>query len=132
MIIEIKGQTPSVNHLYGHNKFGSVYMKTEAKKIRAEIIQNVRLSTSKQGFDLKEWKERLLKVKVVIHEDWYSLKHTVKKKDIANREKFLIDSIMEGLGLDDQYIWEHTMIKQEEPNKEEHKAIINLDFWKYG
>ena len=126
----VKGKTPSVNHLYGHSKFGSVYMKPEAKKIRAEIIEAVELQANGQGFNLIEWNGRLLKVTVTIFEDWYTKKHTVKKKDVANREKFLIDSIMLGLGLDDQFIWDHTMRKRVVDTESEYHSEVEIEYYK--
>ena len=126
----IKGKTPSVNHLYGHNKFGSVYMKPEAKKIRIDIIKDVELQANGQGFNFNEWSGRLLKVITTIFEDWYTKKNTVKKKDVANREKFLIDSIMLGLGLDDQFIWEHTMRKSVVDTEEEYHSEVEIEYYK--
>jgi len=45
------------------------------------------------------------------------------EKDIANRKKFLIDSVFRGLGLDDSFIFEHTMFKVQ---SEEEKAAITI------
>ena len=111
--IRIDGQTPTVNHLYGHTMRGGFYMKPLAKSLRVEIVEAVTESAKSQGFVHSDWCERLLEVSVIIVEDWWTKKHTVKKKDISNREKFLIDSIFQGLGLDDQNIWKHTMQKRE-------------------
>ena len=49
----------------------------------------------------------------------------MKKKDIANREKFLIDSVFNALGLDDCFIFEHAMRKAQ---SDEEKAIIIIAF----
>ncbi|KKL27343.1 hypothetical protein LCGC14_2386060, partial [marine sediment metagenome] len=51
------------------------------------------------------------------------LKGTVAKKDISNREKFLIDSVFKSLEIDDKFIWKHTMKKIE---SESEKAIIRI------
>ena len=129
MRIIIKGKTPSVNNLYGHNHFGSTYMKKEAKFLRAEIIKTVQEQAIKQGFKLEDWSGRLLRCSVIIHEDWFCKKPLgkVKVKDISNREKFLVDSVFLGLELGDEFIWQHTMTKQDSTQQ---IAIVDLDFWK--
>ena len=52
-----------------------------------------------------------LKVRVEIHEDWLTKKGEIKRKDVANRENFLIDSVFNALGIDDKFIFEHNIIK---------------------
>jgi len=95
-------------------------MKTEAKKIRKEIIEIVWDSLPFVCSNLNNG----LRVEVKVHEDWLCKNGSIKKKDIMNREKFLIDSVFEGLGIDDKYIFEHTMKKVQ--SKEE-KVIIKIE-----
>ena len=103
MIITIPFRTPTVNHLYGRHGNRS-YMKPEAKRLREEIREMVPVIDS-------ALLEVPLKVTVFIHEDWYCKNKSVKRVDIANREKFLIDSVFDALGIDDKFIFEHTMHK---------------------
>lgn len=105
-------------------------MKPEAKMLRKGIIESVVQQKKEQGFIQANWAERILKLSVVIHEDWYTKKHAIKKKDIANREKFLIDALMAGLGLDDSQIWEHRLVKRVEHDVSEFKAVIDIGFYK--
>ena len=122
MIITIPFKTPTINHLYWHR--GNVkIMKTEAKKIREEIKMIV-ISAMAHDYDLGKLREPKLKVNVEIHEDWLTKKGEVKRKDILNREKFLIDSVFNALGIDDKYIFEHTMKKVQD---EKEFAIIEID-----
>ena len=105
MIIKIPFKTPSVNHLYGH--FHSrKFLKAEAKRLR-EIISDIC-----EDLNASSLNEELLKVKTVIYEDWYCKNGSVRRADIANREKFLVDSVFNALGIDDRFIFEHTMIKE--------------------
>lgn len=107
-MIEIKlpFKTPTINHLYWHR--GNIkIMKTEAKKLRDEIKTIVKLKYINQLYN----PEIKLKVTVEIHEDWLTKDGNVKRKDVANREKFLIDSVFEALGIDDKYIFEHNISK---------------------
>ncbi len=116
--IIIPFKTPSINHLHGHNKFGAFYLKPEAKELRKEIKKIVDAT-----HQIISQKEVPLKIVVEIHENWYTQKGTVKKIDVANREKFLIDSVFEALGMDDKFIFEHIMKKVQSKNE---KAIVMI------
>ena len=100
--------------MYGRKGFRT-YLKPEGRELREYIVSQVKgrksLPTGK------------LKVKVDIYENWLTKKGEVKRVDIANREKFLIDSIFEGLGIDDKYIFLHEMQKIQSI---EEKAIITI------
>lgn len=102
--------TPTVNHLYGQRPGGfgrARYIKPEAKEIRKEIEEIIHnLPIKEENFLNKK-----LKVTVEIHEDWFCKNGTVKRKDVANREKFLIDSVFGALGMDDKFIFEHSISK---------------------
>ena len=127
MKIIINERMPSINHLYYHRPpFGTKTLSVKAKSLRERIIKITHEQADEQKYNLKEWDGKLLKVRVEIYEDWWTKKHTVKKKDIANKEKFLIDSIMTGLGLDDSFIWEHIMCKID---SEDLKAVISIEKW---
>ena len=105
MIITIPFKTPTINHLYGQHGV-SKYLKPKAKELRERIgaiVQN----TIKEEF----LEDDRLRVSVYIMEDWYTKKGAVKNKDVANREKFLIDSVFGALGIDDKQIFEHKMKK---------------------
>ena len=65
-----------------------------------------------------------LNLVVEMFENWYTKKGAVRKKDLANREKFLIDSIFKSLGLDDSFIFEHKMFKIQS-NEEKVKILIS-------
>ena len=119
--IIIDKKTPSVNHLYGHNRLGHFYLKKEGKELRAYISKKVEGSIPKDK--LEQFKDVKLIVSVNIYENWLTKKGTVKKIDIANREKFLIDSVFNALGLDDCFIFEHIMRKVQ---SDEEKAAITI------
>ena len=108
MKIIIPFKTPSVNHLYIKGRI----LKLEARQIR-EQISLICKDLSSEGL-----KNKNLKVVTKIHEDWLTLDGKVKRKDIANREKFLIDSVFNALQLDDKYIQFHAMIKEQNKEKE--------------
>lgn len=110
-------KTPTVNHLYWHR--GNIKILTsEAKKLRQAIIQIVKENAVAIPQNAK------LKVSIEIYEDWYCLNGSVKRTDIMNREKFLIDSVFLGLEIDDRYIFEYSMYKIQ---SEEEKTIIKIN-----
>jgi Holliday junction resolvase RusA-like endonuclease len=117
--IVIDRKTPSVNHLYGHNKFGNFYLKKEGKDLRKYISENINIPKE----ELKDFLNVKLSVIIEVYENWYTKKGDVKKKDVANREKFLIDSVFNALGLDDCFVFEHTMIKVQ---SDEERAILSI------
>ena len=119
MEIIIPFKTPSVNHLYGSRGFRR-YLKPEAKELKVKIAEIVQ-KAKKEGFILVN--SNKLTVRVEIHENWYTKDGKVKKKDIANREKFLIDSIFDELGIDDKGIFKHTMIKKQ---SEKEFAVVTI------
>jgi len=119
--IMIDKKTPSVNHLYGHNRLGHFYLKKEGKELRKYIFNKIKNDISKDK--LKDFHDIKLSVTVEIYENWYTKKGAVKKKDVANREKFLIDSVFNALGLDDCFIFEHVMLKVQ---SEDEKAAITI------
>jgi len=124
--INLPFKTPSINHLHGRNNFGSVYLKTEAKILKKQIIDIVDEQKRAQGYLQHEWENRMLSVTTIISEKWFTKKDTIKKKDIANREKFLIDSVFESLGIDDSHIWEHRLLKHDD---EKEYAVVKIEFF---
>ena len=118
MQITIPFKTPTINHLYWHR--GNIKIITkEARKLKADIKDII----SKIPFP--QYPEVPLKVSVDIYENWFCKNGDIKKKDIANREKFLIDSIFEAIGMDDKLIFENSFRKINSETEE--KAIITIE-----
>ena len=116
--IKIPFKTPSINHLYFNWNNRRILTK-EARKLKEEIKEHCNfLPNILKGLNDK------LKVEVEIHENWFTKKWEVKRKDISNREKFLIDAIFDALGIDDKFIFEHTMKKVQ---SESEFATIRID-----
>jgi len=121
MIVEIPFKTPTVNHLYWHR--GNIkILKKPAKECREEIIELVKNC----NYVLNDYLCEKLKVTVEIYENWYyKTTGEVARRDIANREKFLVDSVFEALDIDDKMIFSLTMIKHQSMTEE--KAIITVE-----
>lgn len=119
MRIIIKHKTPTINHLYFHWKNRTI-MTREAKILREKI----QIEVKNQIKNCDEIRDKPLSIRVDIFENWFTKKGNVKKLDIANREKFLVDSVFKALGIDDKFIWEQTMTKRQ---SEEEKAVIEIN-----
>ncbi|MBE3092792.1 MAG: RusA family crossover junction endodeoxyribonuclease [Chloroflexi bacterium] len=119
MQIIIPFKTPTYNHLHGHRGF-RWYLKPEGKELQKKIKEIVVNSLPFFSPDLNKG----LKVEVEIYENWLCKDGSIKRKDLDNRQKFLIDCIFNSLDIDDKYIFEHTMRKIQ---SDEEKAIINIE-----
>ena len=118
MQIKIPFKTPSVNHLYFVWK-GRKILTKEARALKKEIAEIIG-ETGIIGFS-----EKPLKVSVDIYENWFCKNGEVYKKDIANREKFLIDAVFEALEMDDKFIFESKFKKIQSETEE--AAIITIE-----
>lgn len=96
--ITIPFKTPSVNCLY-FNWNGRKIKTKQAKDLDKEIkiiVQN----------GLYEQLEGELKLSMIVYEDWYTKKNTIKKKDLDNKIKFLQDSVLTALRIEDSQVFE--------------------------
>ena len=126
MKIIIPFKTPSVNHLYFNWKNRRILTK-EARELKKKIDEIVKKKISNRNLDIEDYEDRKLTVLVEIYENWLTKSGDVYKKDISNREKFAIDSIFKSLGLDDKFIWEHTMRKIQSIKE---KAVVEIKPWR--
>jgi Holliday junction resolvase RusA-like endonuclease len=117
--IRIPFKTPTINHLYWHR--GNMKIMTKEARALKQEINIISCSSIPQGFMPN--KGVALKVDVEIHENWFTKDGSVKKKDISNREKFLIDAIFDALGIDDKFIFQNTMRKIQDTSE---FAIIKI------
>lgn len=94
----------SVNNMYWTSKKGK-FLKKEALYLRERIIEDAREQISKEEVIILGY-DRKLTIGIIMTENWYCKNGSVKKSDLDNRLKFLIDSIFRGLGIDDKMIFE--------------------------
>lgn len=123
--IKIPFKTPTVNSLY-------VNVKTKQGKlirIMPEKYRKLKAMIEEIARDYKEnakyYQGKRLAVSIFITEDWLNKNKTIKKKDLANREKFIIDSIFPSLGIDDSFIWELSLFKEQSKFVEE--VVIQIE-----
>lgn len=68
--------------------------------------------------------QTLLWISLTFHGDWLTQKGKVKKVDLSNLEKVVIDTVAEKLGFDDSIIFEKRLTKKVQ--SEEQKVEIEL------
>ena len=120
MIITIDKKVPSINHLYWHR--GNIkIIKKEARELKEYIDfcvkRDVKLFNEEIPFNKK------LNVSIEIYENWLTKKNDVKRKDVDNRSKFLLDSIFKSLELDDKFIYE---LRTSKIQSNEEKAVVEI------
>jgi len=116
MKIKIPFKTPTINLMY--STFGGYRVKSKEARELSKKVKEIVLNNSIEIL-IGE-----LEVTIEIHSNWYNKDKTIKKRDIANLEKFITDSIFDGLEkMDDKQIFKLTM-KKIQSNKE--FAIITI------
>ena len=114
--IEIPFKTPTSNTMYA-TFHGHRVKSKEARELLKEVFKIVTESAI-------EIIEDELEVIIDIHSNWYNKDGTIKKRDIANLEKFITDSIFASLeGMDDKQIFKITMNKI---YSQEEKSVIKI------
>jgi len=104
MKFRIPFKTPTINTMYatfhGH--------RVKSKEAR-ELAKEVDLIVKSTPYEIIEGE---LEVTINIFSNWYNKDGTIKKRDIANLEKFITDSIFVNLeDMDDKQIFKITMNK---------------------
>lgn len=106
MKFKIPFKTPTVNTMYATFRGHRVKSK-EARNLSKDVKDIV--TKSKTQILSGE-----LEVTIDVYSNWYNLNDTIKKRDIANLEKFITDSIFSNLeGMDDKQIFKITMNKHQ-------------------
>ena len=122
--IEIPFKTPTVNLMYA--TFHGHRVKSKESRDLSKEVELIVRSTSTETI------EGELIVEINIYSNWYNKNGTIKKRDIANLEKFITDSIFAGLeDMDDKQIFKITMNKIQS-EKEEAIIKINKKIISYG
>ncbi len=116
----------SVNMQYYHIKNGK-FLTQKARVLRAKIMNDVKQFKN----DLPE--DTTLHVGIWIEENWLCKNGEIRKADLDNRLKFLIDSVFRGLEMDDKYVFEIYAKKVQSEDKESThiriKAREDKDIW---
>ena len=116
MKFKIPFKTPTINLMYSTFRGHRVKSK-EARELSKDVILIVN-STPYEKI------EGELEVTINIYSNWFNKDGTIKKRDIANLEKFITDSIFSGLeDMDDKQIFQ---IRMEKFQSDEEFSIIEI------
>ena len=66
-----------------------------------------------------------LRLTVQYNHQWYFKNGSIKKKDIQNLDKLMIDAIAERLGCDDKQFWEVHLFKIQ--NSDKTFTVVNVE-----
>ncbi|MFI5405085.1 MAG: RusA family crossover junction endodeoxyribonuclease [Nitrososphaerales archaeon] len=103
--IIIPEKIPSANGLYPTNRMGFRYLPREGKEFKERIGNICNQELLNLGDTKPDFTDKKLVVKMWVSENWFNKDGTIKKKDLMNKEKFVIDSVFKGLNLDDSQIF---------------------------
>ena len=114
--IKIPFKTPTINLMY--STFRGHRVKSKEARELSKTVKEIVLNNSVEII-IGE-----LEVTIEVHSNWYNKDKTIKKRDIANLEKFITDSIFDGIeGMDDKQIFKLTMKKIQ---SDEEFALIKI------
>ena len=100
---------------------GQIALSDEAKNMRARIIQD----TLDQIGEQKEfWRCDILEISIIFIENWETQAGEIRKKDLDNRLKFLIDSIVKAYDIDDSQFFKVTAQKVQSEHIEQTHITI--------
>ena len=122
MILKFPFKTPGIDNAYWHRNNIKI-LKKECREIRDKIKDIVLIEKEKNA---ENFENALLSVKIWVQTKWMCKNGKIYKSDLANKEKFLIDSIFKALEIDDKQIWEIHMYKIDSPIELTHVKILKL------
>jgi Holliday junction resolvase RusA-like endonuclease len=108
----------SINRQYYNNPVqrGRKALTEEARNMRARIIND----TLAQIGERKEfWRCDILEIELIFIENWNTQAGEIRKKDLDNRLKFLIDSIVKAYDIDDSQFFKVTAQKVQSEHLEQ-------------
>lgn len=115
----------SVNEMYFQRRRGK-FLKKEALNLRALIMEDVkRFIENEDTGEVENLKDKILTVGIIFTEDWNYKNGEIKREDLDNRLKFILDSIFIALDFDDKYIFELYARKNQSENANYTTIIIN-------
>ena len=117
MQIKIPFKTPTINLMYA--TFNGNRVKSKEARLLGKEVADIVLNSPTEIINGE------LSVLIEIHSNWYNKDGTIKKRDIANLEKFITDSVFEYLDdMDDKQIFE---LKMKKIQSEEEFSIIKIE-----
>lgn len=102
----------SVNHIYGSTKQGIRYLTKEAKAFK-RYIQDYVCYIAKPDFYIYNNKEIEMQIMLHLeHDDLYTKAGKIRKIDVDNMLKLLLDGLFDTIEIDDSQIFKLTIEKR--------------------
>ena len=120
--ITIPRKVLTINHVYGFRGFRK-FIKKEGRELKEFIIETIRADYIKNQEELSTFTDAL-SVTINVYENWLTKDKKIKRKDLDNRAKFLLDAVFEGLQLDDKLIYKLILLKVQST---EEKSIVYIE-----
>lgn len=115
--VKIEGLPPSYNEHFKINySFKEVYLSQEARDYKK------RVKVSMPVMEVTE--EDKLRITIMYNHNWHYQNGKIRKKDVQNLDKLLIDAICEKLGCDDSQAFEIHLYKIQSNNS---FTVINIE-----
>lgn len=115
----VPGLPPSYNQSFKIAfKLGSVYLSVDAKKYKQQVIIHT------PHWDVAYNKDLKLRIDLEFRANWYYKNGKMKKKDIQNMDKLVIDAVFTKLGIDDSHVWYNSNSKVQ---SDKHETQISLE-----
>jgi Holliday junction resolvase RusA-like endonuclease len=113
----VPGLPESMNSLYKFNTLTrTMYISREAREYKNDVkrfMPPCKFNTSR------------FHITIDLRGNWFYKNGKVKRADIQNLTKLLIDSIFEKLGLDDSSVWSMLVTKTQADREETHVELIS-------
>ena len=112
--------SPSYNRCFKINHgLKQTYLSTEARMFKDKV--KLMMPSIKLPENVGDLKFSML---VEVYNNWYYKNGNMKKQDVQNMEKLIIDAVFEGIGIDDSHLWEVKLVKRQ--NKDKVKTVVTL------
>jgi Holliday junction resolvase RusA-like endonuclease len=95
------------------------YLSQEARQFKNKV--KIYMPSHKLP-DLKETDKLILHTEY--HQDWYFMNGKIKKQDVQNLNRLLIDAMFKGLGLDDRNLF--CTIDEKVQSQDQEKTVVKL------
>lgn len=116
---------PGIPHSYtrslriNHNQ-RHTYLSKSANNFKDLVALHV------PKWDLPDDRAYIFHLTNTFYNDWYYKNGKVKRQDVQNLDRLLIDAIFKRIGLDDKYLWQVTNKKEQLLPNEEPRTHICL------
>ena len=115
----VPGVPPSYNQSFKIAfKLKQVYLSPDAKRFKDKVMIHI------PYFEIPD--EAKITIIIKYHDNWYYKNGKLKRKDVQNMDKLIIDAIFKRLGVDDSHVWCNVNVKVQ--NMEEIKTEITITY----